>query len=50
MDKKSLAHTTWKCKYYIVVAPECRRKIIYGASVLYIIMPQLIFMPRTELR
>ena len=27
MDKNSLAHTTWECKYHIVFAP--RRKIIY---------------------
>lgn len=29
MDKNSLAHTTWKCKYHIVFAPKYRRKIIY---------------------
>ena len=27
MDKNSLAHTTWECKYHIVFAQ--RRKIIY---------------------
>ena len=30
MDKKSLAHTTWNCKYYVVFAPKYRRQIIYG--------------------
>ena len=28
MDKNSLAHTTWECKYHIVFAPKYRR-IIY---------------------
>ena len=30
MDKNSLAHTTWECKYHLVFAPKYRRKIIYG--------------------
>jgi putative transposase len=30
MDKNSLAHTTWECKYHIVFAPEYRRQAIYG--------------------
>lgn len=30
MDKYSLAHTTWDCKYHIVFAPKYRRKEIYG--------------------
>ena len=30
MDKNSLAHTTWECKYHIVFAPKYRRKAIYG--------------------
>ena len=30
MDKKSLAHTTWECKYHIVFAPKYRRQVIYG--------------------
>ena len=30
MDKNSLAHTTWKCKYHIVFAPKYRRQVIYG--------------------
>ena len=30
MDKNSLAHTSWNCKYHIVFAPKYRRKIIYG--------------------
>lgn len=29
-DKKSLAHTTWNCKYHIVFASKYRRKIFYG--------------------
>ena len=29
-DNKSLAHTTWNCKYHIVFAPKYRRKILYG--------------------
>ena len=29
MDKNSLVHTTWECKYHIVFAPKYRRKIIY---------------------
>ena len=30
MDKNSLAHTQWNCKYHIVFAPKYRRKEIYG--------------------
>ena len=29
MDNKSLAHTTWNCKYHIVFAPKYRRQVIY---------------------
>ena len=29
MDKNSLAHTTWECKYHIVFTPKFRRKVIY---------------------
>lgn len=29
MDKNSLAHTSWECKYHIVFAPKYRRKVIY---------------------
>ena len=25
----SLAHTKWNCKYHIVFAPKCRRKVFY---------------------
>ena len=28
-DTHSLAHTIWNCKYHIVFAPKCRRKIFY---------------------
>ena len=27
MDKNSLSHTTWNCKYHIVFAPKYRRQI-----------------------
>ena len=30
MDKDSLSHTTWDCKYHIVFAPKYRRKVFYG--------------------
>ena len=30
MDKNTLAHTKWDCKYHIVFAPKYRRQIIYG--------------------
>ena len=30
MDKNSLAHSTWNCKYHIVFTPKYRRQIIYG--------------------
>ncbi|KMV74460.1 hypothetical protein FSCG_02170 [Fusobacterium vincentii 4_1_13] len=30
MDKNSLAHTKWNCKYYIVFTPKYRRQAIYG--------------------
>ena len=29
-DTKSLAHTTWNCKYHIVFAPKYRRQVFYG--------------------
>ena len=29
MDKNSLSHTTWNCKYHIVFAPKFRRQVIY---------------------
>ena len=29
MDKNSLAHTKWDCKYHIVFAPKYRRQVIY---------------------
>ena len=31
MDKNTLSHTTWACKYHIVFAPKFRRQVIYGA-------------------
>ena len=30
MDKNSLAHTQWECKYHLVFAPKYRRQIVYG--------------------
>ena len=30
MDKNTLSHTTWECKYHIVFAPKYRRQVIYG--------------------
>ena len=30
MDKNTLSHTTWECKYHIVFAPKYRRQIAYG--------------------
>ncbi|MDO4786024.1 MAG: IS200/IS605 family transposase [Fretibacterium sp.] len=29
-DKRTLAHTSWNCKYHIVFAPKYRRRIVYG--------------------
>jgi len=29
MDKQTLSHTTWNCKYHIIFAPQYRRQIIY---------------------
>ena len=29
MDKNSLAHTKWNCKYHIVFTPKYRRQAIY---------------------
>lgn len=31
-DIKSLAHTTWNCKYHIVFAPKYRRKVFYESK------------------
>lgn len=30
MDKNTLSHTTWNCKYHLVFAPKYRRQVIYG--------------------
>ena len=30
MDKNSLSHTSWNCKYHLVFAPKYRRQEIYG--------------------
>lgn len=29
-DTYSLSHTSWKCQYHIVFAPQYRSKVIYG--------------------
>ena len=31
-DVKSLAHTTWNCKYHVVFAPKYRRQVFYGSK------------------
>lgn len=30
MDKNTLAHSKWNCKYHVVFAPKYRRQVIYG--------------------
>jgi len=30
VDKNTLSHTAWNCKYHVVFAPKYRRKAIYG--------------------
>jgi len=30
MDKNTLSHTTWECKYHLVFAAKYRRQVIYG--------------------
>jgi putative transposase len=30
LDKNSLAHSKWNCKYHIIFAPKYRRQKIYG--------------------
>ena len=29
MDKNTLSHTSWRCKYHIVFAPKYRRQVIH---------------------
>ena len=29
-DIQSLSHTTWNCKYHLVLIPRCRKKVLYG--------------------
>ena len=36
-DVKSIAHTSWNCKYHIVFAPKYRRKVFYGGKRLEIV-------------
>ncbi len=30
MNIHTIAHTTWNCKYHVVLAPQYRRKAFYG--------------------
>nr|WP_313345713.1 IS200/IS605 family transposase [Sedimentibacter sp.] len=30
LDKNTLSHTTWECKYHVIFAPKYRRQVIYG--------------------
>lgn len=30
MDKNTLAHTTWECKYHLVFAAKYRRQVVFG--------------------
>lgn len=30
LDKNTLSHTEWECKYHLAFAPKFRRQIIYG--------------------
>ena len=32
MDRNSLSHTMWECKYHIVFAPKYRRMAFYGSK------------------
>ena len=36
-DVRSIAHTSWNCKYHIVFAPKYRRKVFYGGKRLEIV-------------
>lgn len=36
-DTSKLAHTTWNCKYHIVLAPKYRHKIFYSEKRLEIV-------------
>jgi putative transposase len=29
-DWQSLAHTTWECKYHVVIVPKYRKKVLFG--------------------
>ena len=29
-DVNSLSHTSWNCKYHVVIAPKYRRKVFFG--------------------
>ena len=36
MDKLTLSHTTWNCKYHVVFAPKYRRRAFYSGRCLEI--------------
>ncbi len=36
-DTGNLAHTTWNCKYAMVVAPNYRRQIFYGENGVHLV-------------
>jgi putative transposase len=27
---ETLKHTTWECKYHVVLIPKCRKKVLFG--------------------
>ena len=31
-DRQKLPHVRWDCKYYVVIAPKYRKKVLYGNS------------------
>ncbi len=35
-DYKSLSHTYWGCKYYVVFIPKKRQKLIFGSISKYL--------------
>lgn len=43
MDKNTLSHTRWECKYHIVFAPKYRRQVIYGSGILPDTLPEADF-------
>ena len=31
-DRQKLPHVRWDCKYYVVIVPKYRKKVLYGNS------------------